>query len=172
MLCIKHYSLRITIVYEGIEGMAWGSAFTKSKPRKSHRSQGLHPRRQVPPALEQGPCSSCPMARPIFSALLFHWHPWMHCLGLVCQVLLRETWWREKNRRSLTACGWLLDKEQLSDKYFGEDEDYILLLQKDTEGFSADVRWAVEMMSAVGALSYKSCCGIKRLSESHNAFIS
>jgi len=48
-----------------------------------------------------------------------------------------------------------LGKEQLSDKYFGEDEDYILLLRKDTEGFSPDVRWAVEMMSAVGALCYQ-----------------
>lgn len=49
----------------------------------------------------------------------------------------------------------ILDKEQLSGKCFGEDEDYILLSRKDTEGFSPDVRWAVEMMSAVGALCYK-----------------
>lgn len=40
----------------------------------------------------------------------------------------------------------ILDKEQKSDKYFGEDEDDILLLRKDPEGFSPDVRWAIEMM--------------------------
>lgn len=60
-----------------------------------------------------------------------------------------------KNRKQSDSTWIILDKERLSDKYFGEDEDYILLLRKDTEDFSPDVRWAVEMMSAVGALCYK-----------------